>query len=83
MGMMVYSLLWGMQDFYHQPYSVHMDPKARELNRSSARQDDAAERATASGCLRKYDLGRRLLDSKSLKSGLVVVYLSKVRSLDL
>ena len=62
----------------------YMDRKARELNRSSARQDDAAERAAASGCLRKYDLGRRSLDSNSLKSGLVVVYrFLRFRSLDL
>ena len=29
MGIMVYSLLWVMQDLYHQPYVKTFDPKIR------------------------------------------------------
>ena len=30
MGIMVYSLLWVMQDFVHQPYVAHQRWKAKE-----------------------------------------------------
>ena len=53
MGIMVYSLLWVMQDFVHQPYAFGSDPIGRHrglMYRSPQPQTPSPKPNSGSGC---------------------------------
>ena len=45
MGIMAYSLLWVMQDLYHQPYNHKKEPSGRVQGKGPKLPRDGSERA--------------------------------------